>query len=193
MKRLTMGLVAVLAVFTAANAEASGRYLRHPFFQNLPDMEVRVETQFGYGDTGDLPFGLLGSFGIGMGDSWTVGAYGQVVTSDRDLPNRVKQFFGIGGFAEYRLSRELPVAPYAGVRAGILDSTGPSAPTLPYVGGYAGVLYPLNDLVSFSLALTYHWAGEEDGFEAYDYRRSGSGFRSESSAITLDAGVRLAF
>ncbi len=76
MKRMTMMVLAMVAVVGAGGAfqvqaatgqpgKAENRYLRHPFFQNLPPMEVRVETQFGYGDTGDLPFGLLGAFGVG--------------------------------------------------------------------------------------------------------------------------------
>lgn len=191
MKRLWTVVMAVVMV--SATVEASGVYLRHPVFQNLPPMEVRVETQFGYGDTGDLPFGLLGAFGVGIGDSLTVGVYGQVLTSDRDLPVDVDLVYGVGGFAEYAIGIGYAVVPYAGLRVGMLDPTGPTSPTLPYVGGSFGLKCPLTDVTSVSAAVTVHWAGEKGDYEAYNYERSGGSYSADSTAVTFDVGLRYAF
>lgn len=191
MKRLWTVVVAIVMV--AAAVEASGRYLRHPVFQHLPPMEMRVETQFGYGDTGDLPFGLLGAFGVGIGEALTVGAYGQVFTSDRDLPVDVDLVFGLGGFAEYVIDIGYTVVPYVGLRVGMLDPTGPTSPTVPYVGGSFGLEYPLTDVVSLSAALTLHWAGDDGDYEAYNYKRSGGSYSADTTAVTFDAGLRYGF
>ncbi len=191
MKRLWT--VAMAVVMAAATAEASGRYLRHPAFQNLPPMDVRVEAQFGYGDTGDLPFGLLGAFGVGIGDAFTVGVYGQVFTSERDLPYKAEAVYGIGGFAEYAIKIGYAVVPYAGLRIGMLDPTGPGSPTVPYVGGTVGLKYPLTDVISISAAVTLHWAGDDGPYEAYNYKRSGGGYSADSTDVTFDAGLRYSF
>ncbi len=191
MKRLWT--VAMAVAMAAATAEASGRYLRHPVFQDLPEMEVRVEAQFGYGDTGDLPFGLLGAFGVGIGDALTVGAYGQFFTSDRDLPVKMESVYGIGGFAEYAIRIGYEVVPYVGLRVGMLDPTGPGSPTVPYVGGIVGLQYPLTDAVSLTVAMTLHWAGDDDDYEAYNYKRSAAGYRADATDITFDTGLRYAF
>lgn len=195
MKRLMIGMVACLVGVGSASAadSASSRYLRHPVFQSLPEMEVRVETQFGYGDTGDLPFGLLGAFGIGLSDALTAGIYGQVFTSDRDLPNEVDIVYGVGGFGEYAMDFGSAMIPFVGLRLGMLDPTGPSSPTVPYAGGYLGLKYRLTPKVSASVAVNLHWAGDKDDYEAYDYKRSGSGYSDDSSAVTFDAGLRYAF
>ncbi len=193
MRCFTMRTATILAVLGATGAEGSVRYLRHPFFQNLPSMEIRVEAQSGYGDRGDLPVGLLAAFGIGIGDSWTAGVYGQFYTSDRDLPRKSEMVYGVGGFAEYAWDPDFPLQPYAGLRVGFLDPTGPLAPTLPYLGGYAGVKYALTPAIGLTAAVTYHWAGEDDGFKAYNYRRSSSGYRADDSDLTFDVGVRFAF
>ncbi len=191
MKRLWT--VAMAAMMVAATAEASGGYLRHPVFQNLPAMEIRLETQFGYGDTGDLPFGLLGAFGVGIGDALTVGVYGQFFSSDRDLPSKMEMVYGLGGFAEYAIDTGYAVTPYVGLRLGFLDPTGPRSPTVPYAGGILGLKYPLTDVISITAAVTLHWAGEEGNYEAYNYKRSGSGYSADSTDITFDAGLRYAF
>ncbi len=191
MKRLWTMVMVVAMV--AATVEASGRYLRHPVFQNLPPMEIRVETQFGYGDTGDLPFGLLGAFGVGIGDALTVGAYGQFFTSDRDLPVKMESVYGIGGFAEYAMRIGYAVVPYAGLRIGMLDPTGPGSPTVPYVGGLLGVKYPLTDVISLTVAMTLHWAGDDGDYEAYNYKRSARRYSADATDITFDAGLRYAF
>jgi len=193
MRGLMMRVVAGLVAVGAVAAEASDRYLRHPFFHNLPPMEVRVETQFGYGDTGDLPFGLLGTFGIGLGEFWTVGAYGQLYTSDRELPDKAAMVYGLGGFAEYGFRIGYPVTPYAGVRLGILDPSGPTSPTLAYGGGYIGVKYPLTKAISLSAAVTLHVASSKGSYEAYNYDRSGYTYSADSSDITFDTGLRYAF
>ncbi len=191
MKRLWTVVMAVVMV--SATVEASGGYLRHPVFQKMPPMEMRVETQFGYGDTGDLPFGLLGAFGVDVGDALTLGVYGQVYTSERDLPVAVDIVYGLGGFAEYAISIGYAVVPYAGLRVGMLDPTGPTSPTLPYVGGTFGLKYPLTDVVSLTAAVTVHWAGDKDDYEAYDYERTGGSYSADSTAVTFDAGLRYAF
>jgi hypothetical protein len=180
-------------MMVAATAQASGRYLRHPVFQNLPTMEVRMETQFGYGDTGDLPFGLLGAFGIGIGDALTIGVYGQLFTSDRDLPVKMETVYGLGGFGEYAIQIGYAVTPYIGMRIGMLDPTGPASPTVPYVGGIAGLKYPLTDVISLSASVTVHWAGDDGAYEAYNYKRSGSGYSADTTDVTFDAGLRYAF
>ena len=191
MKRLWTVVMAVVMV--SATVEASGRYLRHPVFQKLPPMEMRVETQFGYGDTGDLPFGLLGAFGVGIGEALTVGVYGQVFTSDRDLPAAVDIVYGVGGFAEYAILSGYTVVPYAGLRVGMLDPTGPNSPTVPYVGGSFGLKYPLTDAISLSVAVTLHWAGDKGDYEAYNYKYSGGSYSADSTDVTFDAGLRYAF
>ncbi len=193
MRRNLAGSIIVLALFSGIGAEASTRFLRHPVFQALPEMELRIELQSGYSDTGNFPLGLLGSFGVGINERLMAGLYTQVYTSDRDLPSRTKRFYGIGGFVEYGWDLSFTLEPYAGLRVGILDPTGPVAPTLPYIGCYTGVKYALNERAALTASLTYHWAGEEDGFKAYDYKRKGSSYRSSSSDLTLDVGVRLAF
>lgn len=193
MKRLWTMMMAVAMVAVTVTAESSGRYLRHPVFQNLPPMEVRVETQFGYGDTGDLPFGLLGAFGVGIGEALTVGAYGQFFSSDRDLPVKMASVYGIGGFAEYAIRTGYVIVPYAGLRLGILDPSGPGAPTVPYVGGIVGLKYPLTDVISLTAAVTLHWADKEGHYEAYNYKRSGGNYSADSTDITFDAGLRYAF
>lgn len=191
MKRLwTMVMVTMLM---AATVEASGRYLRHPVFQNLPPMEIRVETQFGYGDTGDLPFGLLGAFGVGIGDALTVGAYGQFFTSDRKMPVEVASVYGIGGFAEYAVRLGYTVVPYVGLRVGMLDPSGPGSPTVPYVGGIVGLKYPVTDVISLSAAVTLHWAGDDDNYAAYNYTRSVGRYRADSTDVTFDVGLRYTF
>ncbi|HAS81487.1 MAG TPA: hypothetical protein DCS43_02110, partial [Verrucomicrobia bacterium] len=198
MKRMTMMVLAMVAVVGAGGAfqvqaatgqpgKAENRYLRHPFFQNLPPMETRVETQFGYGDSGDLPFGVLGAFGIGLSEAVTVGIYGQLFTSDRDLPNKTSVIYGIGGFGEVYFDLGIAASPYIGLRLGMIDPTGPSTPTLPYVGGYTGLIYPLTEKISISVAVTLHWAGKDGDFEAYNYEHtSNGGYTAESTDITID-------
>jgi len=194
MRRLMMSAVAGMIMLGATGAEAAeSRYLRHPAFQNLPDMEVRLETQFGYGDTGEIPFGLLGAFGIGIGNSWTVGIYGQILTSDRDLPEKMSVLYGIGGFAECGFDIGYAVSPYAGLRVGMLDPSGPTSPTLPYAGGYLGLKYPLTKAISLSAAVTLHVSGGKSGYEAYNYKRNGNSISSDSTDITFDTGLRCTF
>ncbi len=193
MKRIQMVLGAGIVLAMAGKAESSARYLRHPIFQNLPRMEVRAESQFGYGDNGSLPFGLLGAFGIGVSDALTAGVYANFYTSDRDLPTRVRMVHGLGVFAEYAFDRGYAVVPYAGGRIGFLDPTGPSYPTVPYAAGYAGVKVPLSTRLWLSLAGTLHWAKEEDDFGAYNYKRKNASYRSDSADITIDAGLRYGF
>jgi hypothetical protein len=193
MRRLIMIAVAGFVVSAATGEETSNRYLRHPFFHHLPAMELRAESQIGTGGSGDIPFGLLGAFGIGMGESLTVGVYGQVAESDRELPYKSSLIYGLGGFAEVDFDLEYTLLPYAGLRVGMLDPSGPKSPTLPYVGGYLGVKYPLNQTVSLSAAVTLHWAGEKDGYEAFNYDEHGAEYSADTSDVTFDAGVRCAF
>ena len=187
--------MAVLVCTVSGSLAASSRYLRHPVFQKLPPMEIRVESQFGYGDTGDLPFGLLGGLGIGLSDALTVGGYASVFTSDRDLPVRMKSVYGFGGFAEYGfVNLGYSVVPYLGIRAGFLDPTGPAAyPTVANVAGYLGLRIPVTRSVSVSVAATYHWAHEKNGFGVYNYRRAEDGIRMDNTDVTFDAGLRYAF
>ncbi len=191
MRRVWTMAMAVMMV--AATVEASGRYLRHPVFQNLPPMEIRVETQFGYGDTGDLPFGLLGAFGVGIGEALTVGAYGQFFTSDRDLPVKMETVYGVGGFAEYAIRIGYVVTPYVGLRIGMLDPSGPGSPTVPYVGGNVGVKCPLTAGITLTAAVTLHWADNDGNYEAYNYKRAGGSYSADATDITFDVGLRYAF
>lgn len=194
MRCLVMSVVAGATILSSTVATAAGsRYLRHPAFQNIPDMEVRIETQFGYGDTGDMPFGLLGAFGINIGESWTAGIFGQVLTSDRDLPEKMSRVYGIGGFAERAFDIGYDVSPYAGLRIGMLDPSGPGSPTLPYAGGYLGLKYPLTKNISLSAALTLHVADSKGKYEAYNYKRDGYVYSADSTDITFDTGLRCAF
>lgn len=182
----------MMLVATGADA-ASDRYLRHPVFQNIPPMEVRMETQFGYGDTGSFPFGVLGAFGIGISDALTAGVYGQFFTSDRDLPYKVSFVRGGGGFAEYAIDMGGALTPFAGLRLGVLDPSGPGSSMVTYAGGYAGVKYPLTKTVSVSAALTLHLASDRDSYKAYNYERSGSSYTADTTDVTFDAGLRYAF
>jgi len=205
MKRMLMMVIAMVTVVGAVDvfaqaasigqpAKPENRYLRHPIFHRLPPMETRLETQFGYGDTGDLPFGILGSFGIGLGEAVKVGMYAQVFTADRDLPNKTDLIYGIGGFGELYFDLGVAVKPYIGLRLGMIDPTGPTTPTLPYVGGYTGLIYPLTARISVSIAVNLHWAGKDGDFEAYNYERTANGgYKAESTDITVDTGLRYAF
>jgi hypothetical protein len=185
--------VVLVAIVATAGAGSSNPYLQAPIFQNLPPMEWRIETQFGYGDSGDLPCGLLAGFGVGLSDALTVGAYGQVNGSDRDLPAKSGYAFGLGGFAEYAIQLGYTLVPYVGVRLGMLDLTGPGSPTLPYAAGIVGATYPLTDKVSVSAAFTFHVAGESGGYSAYNYERSGDRYSADKSDLTVDVGLRYRF
>lgn len=194
MKTVSLIFTIVFLMIVTTSAQAAGRYIRHPAFFNLPEMELRTEAQFGYGDTGDLPFGLLFAFGVRAGRNWTFGPYAQLQTSDREFPSKQKHIYGAGLLAEYDFRLDTIVSPYVGLRVGFLDPTGPTAKTVPYAGGYVGAKYEWTPQVAMTASLTLHWAGDKDDYKAYNYRRTGpSSHKADSYDYTLDIGIRYAF
>lgn len=189
-----MGLIVLMVSASAVMAQTQqNRYLRHPIFQQWPEMEVRVEAHTGYKETGSIPFGILGAVGAKVSPDMTAGVYASVLTSDRDLPDRLKMFYGLGVFGEYAFDMGFALIPYVGGRLGMLDPTGPGYATLLNIDGYAGLKMALSRKLDLALNVTYHWAEDDDSFSAYDYERVGSTTSTDNTAVTIDVGVRYKF
>jgi hypothetical protein len=148
---------------------------------------ARVDPQSNEED----PIGFLAGVGYQFTDSLTAGLYASYQGTDRELPVEMSRMYGFGAYAEQDLSVGYALMPFVGASAGLIDTTGPSSPTVFHATGSLGLKYQLRDNALISAAGTFHWA--DQAIFDYEHRDNAKGYRVSDTDLTLDLGVRFLF
>lgn len=189
-RRLT-GIVLVAGCMASPAIYAQGAYTSNPLAEWLmqESFELRIETQADIASNKHHRFGILAGFGWGFTESISLGFYGSLRGSDRDLPARWKVLRGLGMYGEYRFDPIFDIVPIAGLRAGILSPTGPSAPTSLHLAGNAGLRIPLTAHVHLALTGSLNWTQDK----LLNYRRTRNHYKADNTDISIDLGLRYLF
>ncbi len=184
-----MLLAGVLAGSTTTLAQ--GVYTSNPLVEWLvrQAFELRLDVQADTQDNKHDRIGLFGGFGWGFNESLSLGLYGSLRGSDRDLPARSSTIRGAGVYSEYSINPSATMTPVVGLRLGILTPTGPKSPTSTHIAGSAGIRAAMNDHLHLVLTATVNWTEDE----ILNYRRTQTGFKADTTDTSIDLGLRYRF
>ena len=163
--------------------------------QAQPALEARMQAVVDPMSKDQSAVGGLIGLGSPMTERLTVGGFGYLVTTDRDLPRKMDRLNALGIFADYDLSEGYDLMPFVGARAGILNASGPDYGSAAHLVGTAGIKYHFTDRLTAAFSVNYLWASEY----YFDYERKtpsapgDSDWVAHNTAITLDLGVRWMF
>lgn len=153
--------------------------------------ELRVQAIVDPTDSEDANVGGLFGLGYQVAPNLTLGGYGSLVTSDREVPVRAEKQWGLGGFGEMDLSFGYALMPYVAGSVGMLDITGPTSPTALHLSASLGVKLALAPRFSLYTAGTFHWASDD----VFDFEEGdgGIGGSADDTDATIDVGARFYF
>jgi hypothetical protein len=155
------------------------------------NVEVTLRTFLDPDDTDDANAGILARGGYRVGPSASVGLYGSFLASDRTLPAKTDEIYGLGGFVEVGpATTDFLFVPYAGASLGLIDSSGPNDDTLIHATGSLGLRFPIGDRLAFTVGATGHWADEKFFDERTEGIRRIEGDRTD---VTGDLGLTFRF
>lgn len=138
--------------------------------------------------------GLVG-LGVPVSERLTVGGFGYMVNTDRDLPQKMSRINALGAFAEYDLSEGYDLMPFVGARLGLLGGSGPSYDTAAHAAGTVGIKYRFTERLTAAVSANYLWASEY----YFDYERkdhvmpTDPFYEAHNTCFTLDFGIRWMF
>jgi hypothetical protein len=127
---------------------------------------------------------LIGGVGYFPTDKISLGLYASTRGSDRRFPVRMSSMTGFGVFSDYNLAPQAVLQPFAGLRVGMLDTTGPASPTSLHIAALGGLKWAINSNIRLTAAGVLNWAQED----LLDYTESDDGSYSTSNT---DLGIEL--
>ena len=163
--------------------------------QALAGLEARVEAIVDPKQSEQSTVGGLIGLGVPVMERLTLGGYGYLVPTDRDLPEKMTRINGAGAFAEFDLSEGYDLMPFIGARAGFLSAAGAGYGTAQNLGGSAGLKYRITERLTVAFSVNYLWASED----YYNYQRKtptapGDPFyKADNTDLTLNFGIRWMF
>jgi hypothetical protein len=158
--------------------------------QARAEMEARLQAIIDPTQSEESRVGALIGLGAPLNERVTVGGYGYLVTTDRDMPRNMDRINGIGVFGECDLSEGYALMPFVGARAGLLSASGPGYGTAGNLAGTVGLKYHFTDRWTTAFSVNYLWASEE--YYDYEHTADGKG-KASNSDVTLDLGFRWVF
>jgi hypothetical protein len=194
MKRRMAGLIGrgvALGILAATTVQAD--YSANPLVRTLKhqQFEVKGAAQFDFADNDHDTVGWLGGMGWRATELWTLGIYGSIRGSERRLPTRMHQMYGLGLYADVTLFAQDPWTSFAEARIGMLDPSGPFYPTSMHLAGLLGVRWALTQRMQLSLAGVAQWATH--AVFNYEATADGNSFAADRTDFGIEAGMRFAF
>ena len=188
-----LSVCTLLVLPVAAQPAALAPYTDNPLVEFLAQqryhafLSVQADTASNDHDV----LSLIGGIGYFPLENLSVGVYGLLRNSDRQLPQYMRQWRGFGFFSEYNLAPQSAVQPFGGLRLGFIDLTGPGSPTTLHAAALGGIKFAFNRNVALSLSGVFNWTDEE--ILNYKQNLEDRSFKASNTDVGIEMGLRLGF
>ncbi len=190
---LIVCLCSLVSISALATPAGLAPYTDNPLVEFLARQRyhVFIGTQVDTSSNDHDALSLIGGLGYFPVENLSIGVYGSLRNSDRLFPQRMKQLYGVGLFAEYNTAPRAAVQPFGGLRLGIIDTTGPTNPTSVHAALLGGLKFALNNNVAVSFSGVLNWT-EEDILDYKQNKQDGS-FSTSNTDFGIEIGLRFGF